>query len=157
VSERQSITPPQPPAPDSDPGAEARMGLEMDSKPRILIVDDEVLVRNMLRQNLTGRGYDVDVAINGREALTKVAGTRFDAVVCDILMPETDGLEVVIHVRKHHPNLPVIAISAPGSEMFLESARALGAARTFEKPFEVAHLCSAIDDLLNRASSSRVL
>lgn len=119
-------------------------------KPRILIVDDEEQVRHVLRSKMEQCGYHTEEAGDGKEAIRKLGATSFDVVIADIVMPEQDGLEVIVHVKKQQPNVQVIAISAPGNQLFLDSARGLGAARAFVKPFELAEIARAVEELLPR-------
>lgn len=117
-------------------------------QPEILVVDDEKQVRSLLRRKLEQCGYQVHEASNGREAIETLGQRSFDLVISDIMMPEKDGLEVIMYLRKTRPELKVIAISAPGNQLFLESARALGASRVLEKPFALDDLAVAVDELL---------
>jgi CheY-like chemotaxis protein len=74
-----------------------------------------------------------------------------DLIITDIMMPEMDGLEIVTHIRKHHPSLPVIAISGGmqrASMNFLPLAKKFGACRVFEKPVSLVQLQEAVDELL---------
>ncbi len=114
----------------------------------VLIVDDEPHVRHVLRQKMEQCGCDVDEAADGREAIRKLGERVFDLVIADIVMPEQDGLEVIMFLRKTQPNVKVIAISAPGNELFLTSAKGLGASRVFPKPFELAEIANAAEELL---------
>lgn len=115
---------------------------------RILIVDDEVQVRGLLRRKLEKCGFEVDEAPNGKQAIEKLDAESYDLVISDILMPERDGLEVIIHLRKHQPSVKVIAISAPSNQLFLDSAVALGAVRSLEKPFGLDELVRTIEEVL---------
>ena len=114
----------------------------------LLVVDDEPHIRLLLRQAMEQCGYDVEEAADGQEAIRRLSETTFDLVIADILMPERDGLEVIIFLRKEHPNVKVIAVSAPGYDLFLRSAKGLGAARVFQKPFKLADITSAAEELL---------
>lgn len=114
----------------------------------ILIVDDEASVRDIVRRKLEACGYDICEAANGKEAIAALEAMPFDLVITDIIMPERDGLETILYIRKAQPIVKVIAISAPSNELYLQNAAALGAARTFEKPLRLAELASAVDELL---------
>ena len=94
-------------------------------------------------------GYEVDEAADGKEAIQKLGEGPFDLVVADIIMPERDGLEVIMFLKKAHPHIKIIAISAPSNEAYLKTAKALGASRLFAKPFELAELGKAVDELLS--------
>jgi CheY-like chemotaxis protein len=114
----------------------------------ILIVDDEPQVRGLLREKMEHCGYRAGVAADGGEAIRMLSGGRFDLVISDIMMPESDGLELIMFLRKHRPNVKIIAMSAPGNRLFLNSALALGAARALEKPFRLDELVEAVETTL---------
>lgn len=115
---------------------------------RVLLIDDEPMVRNTVRKMLEHLGYAVVVAENGRFGLGELAKSHFDLVVTDIIMPEVEGLEVLMTVRRHYPSVAVVAISgsghAPGFNS-LDFASKLGAAAVLEKPFTCNALARAIE------------
>jgi len=117
-------------------------------KRRILIVDDEPQIRNMLRDWLTRSGYDVVDAPDGKQAIEILRRESFDVVVADILMPEKDGLEVIMYLQRESPLTKCVAISSPSNRVFLQSAQLLGATRVVEKPLTGADVESAIRDVL---------
>jgi two-component system response regulator (stage 0 sporulation protein F) len=119
----------------------------------ILIVDDEPQVRSVLRRKLEHCGYKLQEASNGEEAIRKLRGEEFALVISDIMMPERDGLEVIMFLRKQRPETRVIAISAPGNQLFLDSAKALGAMRVLEKPFRLEEIAAAVGELLSVPAS----
>ncbi len=88
------------------------------------------------------------VAADGREALRLLAVERFDVIVCDLVMPEVDGLEVLITVRSNYPTLKFIGITGH-SELYGDSALGLGAHTVLSKPFPREALHSAVSDLLS--------
>lgn len=118
---------------------------------RIIIVDDEPLICEMLEEVLTGAGYEVVCAMDGRKAAKLMQEASFDLVITDILMPEKDGLETIEAVRKNHPDAKIIAISG-GSPIretdLLGWASGLGAAYTFQKPVACEELLAAVNDCL---------
>lgn len=114
----------------------------------ILIVDDEAGVRDVLRRKLETCGYDVCEAADGNEAIQALGMMPFDLVITDIIMPERDGLETIIYIRKQQPTVKVIAISAPSNQLYLQNAAALGAERTFEKPLHLAEVADAVAGML---------
>lgn len=116
---------------------------------RVLIVDDEERLLVLLRHNLQQLGFDVEVAHDGTEALRILRGDPdFDAVVTDILMPECDGIELLTTIRKQFPEIKVIATSAPGNELFLDSAEVLGADAVIEKPFDTETLAVKLNSVV---------
>jgi CheY-like chemotaxis protein len=117
---------------------------EGDMKPRVLVVDDEPQIRSMLRESLTRAGFDVSEASDGKEAIETLRKNSFDVVVADILMPEKDGLEVIMFLQRESPLTKCVAISAPSNRVFLQSAQLLGATRVVEKPFTAAEIEAAV-------------
>jgi len=120
--------------------------------PVILIIEDDRDLREMLRSALLRKDYTVLEADNGKEALINFKPGVTDLVVTDLLMPEEDGLKVIMQMREMKPEIKVIAISGggkagPGS--YLRMAKALGADSVFPKPFSVNDLVTRIDDLLH--------
>ena len=115
---------------------------------RILLIDDDDAVRTMLRLTLEHFGHTVIEARNGDEGLARFQHANADLVVTDIVMPEKDGLEVVMELRERHPAVKIIAISGADSGDYLDSARLMGAAKVLLKPFTNQRLMAAINGLL---------
>ncbi|MFT5369020.1 MAG: DNA-binding NtrC family response regulator [Candidatus Latescibacterota bacterium] len=117
----------------------------------ILIVDDDDLVRKFLRITLERAGYQVRTATNGIEALKIHEEKPAALVITDILMPEKDGLEILMEFKSLSINTQVIAISGGGAKGrvdFLKQAQAFGAKRTFTKPIDPTELIKAVKQLL---------
>jgi len=117
----------------------------------ILIVEDEKEIREMLRIALIRRKHTVLEAADGKEAITHFKPAVTDLVVTDLIMPEEDGLRVIIKLREIKPALKVIAISGGGKAgpaSYLNLAKALGADAIFTKPFSINDLIIKIEDLL---------
>lgn len=118
---------------------------------RILLIEDDERIREMFSELLVRAGHDVVPLVDGRNA-AKVRGDAAAAlVITDILMPERDGLEAICELRQQAPEVKIIAISGGskiGPALYLESARALGADRTFAKPVDCAELLAAVSELL---------
>lgn len=118
---------------------------------RILIVDDDVSVQGSLQRILERAGHEVRVAMNGLQALQILAEAAPDLVITDVLMPEMDGIELIGKLTAHDPPIPVVAVSGGGKlpkEVMLDTAGALGAVHTLEKPFEVEDLLAIVDEAL---------
>jgi len=120
--------------------------------PGILIVEDDVELREMLNVSLVRRNFSVFEASNGKEAILHFKPSITDVVVTDIIMPEEDGLKVIMKLRELKPSIKIIAISGggkagPGS--YLNLAKALGANAIFSKPFPTNDLITKIEELLN--------
>lgn len=115
--------------------------------PSVLVVDDDDQVRQLIRETLEQAGYGVQEARGGKEGLERYRVKPTDLVIMDILMPDQDGLESIMTLRREFPTSRVIAITG-GSDMigilnFLDVAKMLGARRTLQKPFEMKTLLDA--------------
>jgi DNA-binding NtrC family response regulator len=124
---------------------------------RILVVDDEEQIRSMLTQMLGARGYEVHTAKDGEQALVLVGQYDFQLVITDMIMPEKDGLKLIMELVRDYPDLRILAISGGGAikaERYLTMAGYLGDVATLEKPFKREVLLEMVGDLLNNPSSS---
>jgi CheY-like chemotaxis protein len=118
---------------------------------RIMIVEDDTAVRELLRDILERAGHTVVDARNGKEALTLYRKNPVDLVITNILMPEKEGLETIQELRREDADVKIIAVSGGGQigpADYLDIARRFGAMRTFTKPFDRKELLRAVDDLL---------
>jgi DNA-binding NtrC family response regulator len=103
---------------------------------RVLIVDDEEMVRNLVFSLLSQKGYTCEMAKGGIEALRKIKNDSFDAVVSDIVMPHMDGITLTKELLRLHSNLPVMLMTGH-SHGSAESAIAAGAREFITKPFSI--------------------
>ncbi len=106
---------------------------------KILVIDDDDIVNDMIVQLLSEAGYDAEGVQNGDRGLKLVESKSFDMIVTDIVMPEKEGLETILEIRKKNKSVPIIAISGGGkinAEEYLLVAKGLGAKYTFKKPFD---------------------
>jgi len=117
---------------------------------KILIVDDDVNICQLLNLYLVKDGFSTSICHNGKEAIKLVQNEDFDIVLLDIMMPEMDGFETLAHIRKIS-NLPVIMVSAKGEPMDKITGLDLGADDYVTKPFEPQELISRIKALLRRS------
>jgi DNA-binding NtrC family response regulator len=127
--------------------------MERKQSARILIIDDEVQIREMLSQMLTREGYQVVHARDGKEGMQACREQTIDLIITDIIMPEKDGIEMILELRHGFPALKVIAISGGGRlgpNGYLEMAKKLGAHRTFFKPFNRKEILDAVQELLTK-------
>ncbi len=119
---------------------------------KILLVDDDPAVREMLREVLEmEEKYDIYTAEDGVQALRQVASLPIDLIVTDIVMPEQDGIGVIFEISRKYPDIKYIAISGGGRispDDYLKMADKLGAFRTFKKPFDVEEFTTAIAEAL---------
>ena len=111
----------------------------------ILIIDDEEIIRVLLRSALEEAGYDVTEAANGRQGLELYRQRPTDLVITDIVMPEMNGLDMLLELTREFLHAKVIAISGAGGEKnVLDVAKLLGARQTFQKPFSMPQLLGTV-------------
>ena len=117
---------------------------------RILLIEDNDLIRSLLRETLELAGHTVIEARNGAEGLDLFRQAGADLVITDIVMPDKDGLAVVMALREQVPPVNIIAISGAGNsaEDYLDRAYRMGAVKVLLKPFSIAALIAAVDELL---------
>jgi DNA-binding response OmpR family regulator len=120
---------------------------------RILVIDDDMRVREMLREVLTTLGYEVDVADRGWTGLAKFSQHPADVVMTDLMMPGLDGLQVAATLRVSHPDVPIILITGAGKDEAIYEARRLGL-RIVYKPVGVPALRAAINGALGVAGKT---
>jgi len=124
---------------------------------RVLIIDDEEFIRLTLREALEADGHAVITAANGDDGLRKFAVEACDVVITDILMPEKEGIETIIELRKARPDVRIVVISGGArvnSLDFLEVAKKFGAAAALRKPFAMTELCRVVNECLAKAQVS---
>src|SRR3954470_17854344 len=107
---------------------------------RILIVDDERLVRDLIRRLLERAGYACEVADNGFQARRFLSTRRFELIVCDLQMPGESGLDVLANVRRAYPDTASIMVTGVDDEGLADEALALGAYGYVMKPFSSTDL-----------------
>ncbi|MDR2202352.1 MAG: response regulator transcription factor [Clostridiales bacterium] len=120
---------------------------------KILIVDDDVNICQLLNLYLVKEGYTTFICHNGKDAIKQIIEQTYDIVLLDIMMPEMDGFETLSNIRKFS-NIPVILLSAKGEPMDKISGLDIGADDYVTKPFEPQELISRIKALLRRTQSS---
>lgn len=120
----------------------------MGYAPRILVVDDEPGVQQLLEQLLADVGYYVTVAPNGRLALAQVRSRDFDAVLIDLSLPDQDGMEVMRQIRSESPHTPILALSGFMVGDMPEIAIAAGATGTLRKPSSPETILTAVYGLI---------
>lgn len=119
---------------------------------KILVVDDDSQVLQVVSEMLRIEGHDVVMAANGRQALDQFEHDDFDLVVTDIIMPEQEGLETIANLRRREHYVPIIAISGggrAGNLDYLETARYIGADGILAKPFGRQDLLATVDQVLS--------
>jgi excisionase family DNA binding protein len=113
------------------------------SRPRVLVVDDEASIRDLLAKTLALAEYEVDVAPDGRSALDRMRIYSYDLLIADLKMPGMDGLAVIREAKRYKADLPVIIITGFSSESSAIEAVNLGVAGYLTKPFRVPQVLAA--------------
>lgn len=118
--------------------------------PRVLVVDDELLIRWALREALEAKGYVVNEAADAAAALSALVadGARPDAVVLDYRLPDSNDLGLLTAIRRVAPTMPVIIMTAHGTAEMIKGALDLGAYRVVSKPFEVHQMADLVANAL---------
>ncbi len=132
---RSASTPEPEHAPETRPLASAR--------PRILVVDDEGSIRDLLARTLALAEYDVDTAADGRAALDRLRQESYDLLIADLKMPGIDGLSVIREAKRYNASLPVIIITGYSTESAAIEAVNLGVSGYLTKPFRVPQVLAA--------------
>lgn len=136
------------------PLPEARPKTSHEAKRKILLVDDDPAVRQMLGLLLTGEGYTVLLAVNGSDSIQVVRTTEVDLVLLDLNMPGLDGWETFEQLASENPMLPIIVITARPNQHFTALSAGIGA--LLEKPLDMPKLFLTIRDLLNEPDEIRL-
>lgn len=122
------------------------------TKNKLLIIDDEVHILELLRYNLESSGYEVVQAESGEEALEKLKKIKVDGVILDLMLPGIDGIEVLRQIRQsEHMHLPVIMLTAKNEEIDAVIGLEMGADDYIGKPFRTRELISRVKSVLRRA------
>ncbi len=119
---------------------------------KILVVDDEEPIRTLISKILEKDGHSVMESENGQHACDTYQDAEIDLIVTDLVMPEKNGIEMIIQLKKTHPDVKVIAISGgsgfSGQIDLLSVAQLLGAKHVIKKPFTVDQVRSAVNDVV---------
>jgi len=118
---------------------------------RILLIEDEQQVRELLREILEQNGHEIIACKNGADGIRQYKESSFDLVIMDVLLPDKDGFETLNELKQHHNQVNVLAISggyAPSTVNVLHIAQRLGARQTLAKPFDLTDFLAVVDQLL---------
>ena len=122
----------------------------MQSKPRLLIVDDELLIRDLLYDYFAARDFDIAVADSGLNALSLMAETEFDTLILDVKMPGMDGLQLTDKIRADGGDVPIIIVTGyPSLDSAIDALRHR-VDDYFVKPVNLTHLRRAVETALSR-------
>jgi DNA-binding response OmpR family regulator len=119
-------------------------------KTRVLVIDDNEDLRELIRDSLEHEGFEVAAAADGERGLESQRGRPAHIVITDIFMPEREGMETLVALRKEFPGAKIIVMSGGGSKQgvdYLSVALQLGAAKSFSKPFDLKALSAAVREL----------
>ena len=117
---------------------------------KILVIDDDEDLLHMLGETLTTAGHHVVTVTDGYKGTKLFSCVKFDVVVTDIVMPNQEGFETIVKIRRHFPDMGIIAMCGSlHADDFLQSAERLGADRVLPKPFSARALHEAIDAVTN--------
>ncbi|NOZ11313.1 MAG: response regulator [Gammaproteobacteria bacterium] len=118
----------------------------------ILIVDDEPTARILFKEMLAGRSHDIRVAENGDEAIAACREKPADLLITDLVMPKKNGIDLILELKKDHPDIRIIAVSGGGGISgrfeYLPIAKMIGARTVLNKPFSAQVLRDAVDQAL---------
>ena len=123
---------------------------------RVLVIDDESQIRSMLRLMLERAGYEVEEAPDGMEGIRIYRENPVDLVISDLIMPNKDGIGMMIELKKEFPDIKIIAMSGGGlnkPDGYLEGAKKLGANWTLTKPIDREELLRAVKNTLGDSQS----
>lgn len=123
---------------------------------RILVVDDDPLTRNIIREHVMAHGHEVTEAGNGSEAIDILQQGNIDGLLLDILMPESDGIEVLMWMMKQPHAVPAVVFTQAGNVShgrYLEIAERFGAIKSFAKPVSPENVNAALDLIHNALES----
>lgn len=116
----------------------------------ILIVDDQLGIRMLLKEVFSQEGYEVSLAANGMETLEIASKESLDGVLLDMKIPGMDGIKILSLLKEKYPDLPVMMMTAYGELNLVNEARELGASLYFTKPFDIFEVRDAVNKLLNK-------
>ena len=117
---------------------------------RILVVDDEEIIREMLFDTLSQAGYTVKTAKDGSDAIAQIGNQSFDIVITDIKMPDIGGMDLLIRVLRTNPNVCVLLMTAYGTIKSAINAIKLGAHDYICKPFELSEMKNIVEKAANQ-------
>jgi two-component system OmpR family response regulator len=133
------------------PGAGRTAASSQDDRARLLVIDDELTILELLSESLRFAGFDVVAAANGAEAVRAAARDRPDLVLLDVMLPDGDGFEVLRQIRARGPRIPVIFLSARGAVHDRVAGLTAGGDDYIAKPFSLDEVLARIQAVLRRA------
>jgi two-component system alkaline phosphatase synthesis response regulator PhoP len=126
------------------------------NKPRILLVEDEEHILEMLKLNLELEGYEVFCAVEGKQALRYFKGTKYDLVILDVMLPEIDGFGICRSIRSENKHIPILMLTAKSSIGDKLEGLSIGADDYLTKPFVLEEFLLRVQNLLRRSMPSGI-
>jgi two-component system, OmpR family, response regulator len=123
---------------------------------KLLVVDDEPFLRDAVASSLRFLGFEVDTAANGKDALRLARGSRFDLVVLDVMLPDTDGFEVLRRLRQEGWQVPVIFLTARDTQADKVAGLTIGGDDYMTKPFGLEELAARVRTVLRRTRGAAI-
>lgn len=125
---------------------------------KVLVIDDDKVFVNIMAHTLRKHGHDVDVELDGQAGEAAFDAGSYDCIVCDLVMPNQEGLETIRYMRRERPTVAIVAVSGGLGPMakfdVLKAAKQFGAHVCLKKPIEVTQLAQAVDKALSLAAAS---
>ncbi len=119
---------------------------------KILVVDDEYNIVELVKYNLENNGYEVKEAYDGKQAVDLALIEKFDLIILDLMLPKIDGIEVCKTIKEDNPNIPIIMLTAKTSESDKVLGLNIGADDYITKPFSIKELLARVNAVLRRSS-----
>lgn len=121
---------------------------------KILVVDDEYNIVELVKYNLKSNGYEVKEAYDGKEAIEMALSEKFDLIILDLMLPKIDGIEVCKTIKENNPNIKVIMLTAKSSESDKVLGLNIGADDYITKPFSIKELLARVNAVLRRSNEN---
>ncbi|MBF0344506.1 MAG: response regulator [Nitrospirae bacterium] len=117
---------------------------------KIMVVDDSATLREVVKATLVKAGYDVLEAVDGKDALKKIAGQKINLIICDVNMPNMDGITFLkeIKLQAAHKFVPIIMLTTESQEAKKQEGKAAGAKAWVVKPFKPETMLAAVEKLI---------
>jgi CheY-like chemotaxis protein len=140
---------------DRGPLLEQREGVADPGRHAVLVVDDDLAIRRLVSTLLSRRGYNVDTAADGLEAVLKLGVIDFDVIILDLMMPNLDGFTFIDTFARHEPERlrKIIVTSAASAATIRERTEGLEL-RVLAKPFDINALMSIVDEVIEASGGS---
>jgi DNA-binding response OmpR family regulator len=115
---------------------------------RILVIDDETSIAQLLEDALTGVGHTVEIAVSGKEGVEMATLSEFDLVMTDLGMPDMSGWEVASQIRRERPNVPIVLVTGWATTLSEDEVERCGISAVVHKPFEIQELLDTASRVL---------